>query len=389
MICLSMGIFSPIARLQNWYARNERIFGSLSLVAGFIFDAVTLKRIDMFWENVWIISHLLVAGLGIIILNFYEKRRVSKYRDEEYEEEEGEKAHWTENKIHFWLIMFIQFAFGGLFSTFIVFYFRSATLATSWPFLALLAAVFIFNELFKRHYLRLTFQISVLFIATFSFAIYVVPVIFHRIGDDMFILSGLFSLILIWIFIRVLSFFTRERFRKSKILLFLSIGSIYIVINWLYFYNIIPPIPLSLKDAGVFHSIVKNSQGEYVVSFENRELDQKIIDFFRSSQTIKIQTGKTIYVYSAIFAPTNLKQDIFHVWQYYDDSKEQWIDYEKIGLSILGGRDEGFRTYSHSRNIFSGKWRVNIITPRGQQIGRIKFELERVESEVPLVSEIK
>src|SRR4051812_45697173 len=99
-----------IRSIKNWYFRYERIVSSFSLIGGFIFDAVTLKRVDLFWENLWVAVHLLVAGIGIILLNIYENK----------------KEHISESvrsKIHFWLIIGVQFAFGGLLSTFLVFYF--------------------------------------------------------------------------------------------------------------------------------------------------------------------------------------------------------------------------------------------------------------------------
>ena len=34
-----------------------------------MFDALTLKRIDMFWENLWVIAHLAVAAACIILAN--------------------------------------------------------------------------------------------------------------------------------------------------------------------------------------------------------------------------------------------------------------------------------------------------------------------------------
>ena len=50
-----------LSRAQNFYARIEGPFSSLSLIAGFVFDAVTLTRVDEFWENFWVVGHLAIV----------------------------------------------------------------------------------------------------------------------------------------------------------------------------------------------------------------------------------------------------------------------------------------------------------------------------------------
>jgi len=76
-----------------------------------------------------------------------------------------------------------------------------------------------------------------------------------------------------------------------------------------------------------------------------------------------------------VFAPSNFTTSILHDWQYYDNTKRQWVSASKTMLTITGGRDNGFRTYSIKDFIFPGKWRVNVETPRGQLIGRLNFNL--------------
>ena len=47
-----------ITHARDWYARHERALSSTSLIGGFVFDALTLKRVDFVWENIWVIAHL-------------------------------------------------------------------------------------------------------------------------------------------------------------------------------------------------------------------------------------------------------------------------------------------------------------------------------------------
>src|ERR1035437_7251627 len=190
-----------LEKTRNWYGRYERPISSLFLVLGFIFDALTLKRVDTFWENSWILGHLIIIGVFIALIHLREN------------EVGGEK---NPKKIHFWFVNILQFFFGGLLSTFLVFYFRSADIFVTWPFILLLAIAFIANESLKRHYIRFSFQISLFFLSLYSFSIFLVPVMLHQIGPKIFLLSGLISLAFITIFIGVLFLFIRDRFNESK-----------------------------------------------------------------------------------------------------------------------------------------------------------------------------
>jgi len=355
--------------IKNWYWHYERPISSISLLAGFVFDSIFLKRVDLFIENFWIVVHLLIAAIGIILLNLYEDRKIA----------EREKVP---GRIHFWLIILMQFAFGGLYSTFLVFYFRSATLATSWPFLLLLAANLIANEALKHHYSRLSFQISVLYISVFSFTIFFVPVVLHRIGPEIFILSGLISLLLLGGFIHLLRLFTRERFHHSRRILRWSIASIFIGINLLYFANLIPPIPLALKDAGIYHAITRDANGDYQALAEPGDWR----DFFRLYQPVQLVPGESVYAFSAIFSPAKLDPDIIHEWQNYDERAGKWLTNSRVELPIIGGRDGGYRTYSIRNNLADGKWRVNVETKSGQLIGRINFVVKTVAAEPTLIT---
>jgi hypothetical protein len=359
-----------IKPLRSFYARFERPISSLSLVAGFVFDALTLKRVDTLWENLWILGHILIIGFFIILIHTQE----GKSGDEN-----------NPNKKHFWYVNILQFFFGGTLSTYLVFYFRSADILVTWPFVALLVGAFIANESLKRHYVRLSFQISLFFLSIYSFAIFLVPVVVHQIGVWVFLLSGLVSLVTIILFILILFSFTKDKFNKSKKLVFFLIFSILGVVNFLYFTNLIPPIPLSLKDAGVYHSVEKIGFGNYVVLYE----DHGWRDYFNLYKDFTKVSGEQVYAYSAIFSPKGLNLNIVHEWQYYDEVGKTWITDRVINLPVIGGRDGGFRTYSSRSDLRDGKWRVNIKTEHNQNIGHLRFTLISSDTEPILFAEVK
>lgn len=77
-----------------------------------------------------------------------------------------------------------------------------------------------------------------------------------------------------------------------------------------------------------------------------------------------------LYAYTAIRAPRGLAEKVFHVWVH----NHQEVD--RIPLKIRGGRDEGYRTWSHKTRFpdqVQGKWQVRVMTEGGQLIGVVRF----------------
>ncbi|MBB1275106.1 DUF5924 family protein [Pseudoalteromonas sp. SR43-3] len=77
-----------------------------------------------------------------------------------------------------------------------------------------------------------------------------------------------------------------------------------------------------------------------------------------------------LYSWTAVKAPRGLNEKIFHVWLH--NKKEV----DRITLSINGGRELGYRAWTHKVNFPSdsvGKWQVKVVTESGQLIGLTKF----------------
>ena len=355
-------------QLRNVYARFEQPISSISLLGGFAFDAVTLKRVDTFWENFWTIIHLAVVAICILLIN-REEDRAADPKDA--------------SKAHFWLLNAMQFFFGGLLSTFLVFYFRSGSLRVSWPFFLILGAAFVANEKLKRHFARLQFQLGFFFLSLFCFTIFIVPVVLHRIGPLIFLLSGAVSLALLYLFLSLLKRVAGEHLATGARSLASLIVAIFVTINVLYFLNLIPPLPLSLQNAGAYHAITRNADGDYIAQTE----ETKWLGFFRPTDTFHTTPGAPVYAYSAIFSPTSLNTTIVHEWQFYEPNRG-WTTRSRVELTVRGGRGGGFRTYSVKTGIFAGAWRVNVETPNGALLGRLRFNVMIQPLEPPLIARV-
>jgi hypothetical protein len=144
----------------------------------------------------------------------------------------------------------------------------------------------------------------------------------------------------------------------------------------------LPPIPLALKDAGIYH-FVANEEDGYLLKGEK----PRLLESFRKWQVVHAVVGvESLYAYSSVFAPTDFVSDITHEWQRFDERSKAWVTESRVSFPIKGGRTEGYKGYSVKTAFSQGLWRVNILTARGQLIGRINFRIENVSSEPLLQS---
>ena len=275
----------------------------------------------------------------------------------------------------------VQFSFGGLFSGFVSLYSRSATYIGTWIFIAVLACLMVGNERFRKLYVRFSFQIALYFSALFLFFIFFLPVVLHEISTQMFLLSGLVAVGVASLLLLVLSRVApviekRERTRSAR-----SIAVIWAVVNILYFSNAIPPLPLALKDAGVYHAVAHRADGIYELQGEPRTWLETFLPFETTYHRV---SGEGAVVFTSIFAPTGLSTPVLHEWQRYDEVARTWVTKNELSFTINGGRDGGYRGYSRKYGLETGRWRVNVILPSGSIIGRVAFEVIEVATPIQL-----
>ena len=358
-----------VKELVHWY---ERYVSPISLVVGFLSDnLILLKRVDLWTTDALFLFYLALSSAGIVLLNLVETGKLKQ-------------KFFAEAAPAIPIVM--QFAFGGLFSGFLSLYSRSAAYAVSWIFVALVAVLLLGNERFARFYVRVSVQISILFTTIFAFLIFFLPVIFHQLGPWMFALSGVCALVLISLFLTVLMRIVPAT-RKQLTTCARAIAAIYVLFTIFYFTNIIPPLPLALKDAGVYHSVIHDvADEEYIVEGEQQPWYDSILPL---PVTFHESSGSTVFVYTSIFAPSGLSTQVLHEWQYQDPSTEKWVTEATIEYPIVGGRDGGYEGYSEYPDPAPGNWRVNVVTQYGQLIGRVSFTVVNSTTSPTLISSTK
>ncbi|MDP3954363.1 MAG: DUF2914 domain-containing protein [bacterium] len=352
------------------FEKNEKYLSPATLITGFIIDALTLVRVDLWLDNVILLSYLALAGVAMAFINLETAGRIQNIRA---------------RKLILWFPLVLQFAFGGLFSGFVVLYSRSASLAASWPFILMLAFLLVGNEFFRNRYHRLTFQLGIYFVAFLSYLTFAVPVLLDKIGPEIFLLSTFLALVIILLIILLFKKITPEIFQANKKSIAWLILSILVIFNFLYFADIIPPLPLALKELIIAHNIEISGDG-YYISYE----PAKWYHIFRSYNPVyHMSAGETVYAFSLIYAPANLKTTVVHEWTKYDESSRRWTVVNNLPFSVSGGREQGFRGYSYKTRVSAGKWRVTTKTSNGQTLGRTKFEIEETDTRPKVVTEKK
>jgi len=337
------------SEVKSFVMKHESRISWAAMLAGFVLDNLTLTRIDLLFDDLILLSYLIIAGASIILFNYLKE----------------------DSRIRFFVPYTLQFAFGGLFSGFLIFYTRSGSLIQSWPFLAILLFLMIGNEVFKERYEKYVFRMSIYFIALYSFFTFYIPVLLGKMGATVFILSGLVSISFVSVIIKIIERSKRSSAKEKRNSVYVSIITICIIFNTLYFGNIIPPIPLSLKDINTYNQLEKKGN-DYLVQKE------KVAWYkFREKNVLDIIPGSNVYVYTAVFAPTKINQKISHVWLYKNNGI--WEEKSRIPFPINGGRGDGYRGYTYKNTLEDGEWKVEVRTDRDQLIGRKTFTINYVD----------
>jgi hypothetical protein len=363
-------IASKRKNLEEFLEKNKTFVLPTVILGGFVIDTLTLGQVDRAFDNFVILFHLFVVGTSIALLFSVDSRLGRKLRLSNYDST---------------IQTLMLFSLGGLFSGFTVFYAKSGSLISSWPFILIMIAVMLGTEIQKKHFQKVIFQVSLFYVAIFSYLIFSLPVLVRKMGPDIYMLSGVAGLCVMVFYLFVLSKLNKTLFVKYKKPIIIRIISIFFIFNFLYFANIIPPIPLSLKFRAVYHDFSRIQGVEYRGFYE----PYSGIEFWRKRDRVFNRfSGEPVFVYTEVYAPVNLGVDIYHRWEYFDPTKTRWVESSSIKIPITGGREGGYRGFSKKSNIWPGSWRVKVTTSRGQTVGEVRFRVKDAEERPELLQEI-
>lgn len=188
-------------------------------------------------------------------------------------------------------------------------------------------------------------------ITLFAVLLTALPIIFYLPTPKTYLLSLFIAVILsLPVIIRALPFNWWKR-TLVALALMLLVGALGVFVrSW------IPPATLRLADVAVTDQIIDESR------FPQNELKVVTVE--------QLRTG--LYAYTAIRAPRGLHERIYHVWRH----NGRVVD--RIPLEIDGGREGGYRAWTHKLNFPpypAGRWRIHVVTEANQMIGILRFQV--------------
>ena len=253
----------------------------------------------------------------------------------------------------------LHFLLGALLSLYAIFFFKSSSLFASFGFLAVLVTLLVANEWERFRKLGLRFKFALLALCWLAFAAYVVPIIVGSMGTAVFLMSMLAGCLPLAI--------TASRVKPVMRQILTPLGVVLLGFLTLYFFRVIPPVPLSIPFIGIYHG-VERSQQTFLLTHERPWWRF----WHNGDQDFVAQPGDRIHVYFRVFSPTNFSDQVLLRWY---RRGEGWTLQDSIPIRISGGREAGFRGYGVKTNYQPGRWKVQVETVDGREIGRVYFDL--------------
>ncbi len=330
-------------------------------LAGFIFDAFVTERPDTALQIIHqsIYLFLITLLLAAAVLESYGLFTV----------------HARLKKIWSYHEHVTQFLIGTLLNVYTFFYVKSGSLLASIIFLLFITGLLVANEFVHLKSRQLILKLALFFLCVTSFWLYVIPMLLGYVGFAAFALTIAVASIFVWITYALIEHSVRvhpESARVRKEIQKRVLGTGFSVLGmFVLFYalQIIPPVPLSLKYIGVFHS-VKKENGEYVLGY-NRS---KWLFWQNGDQSFFARPGDQIVTFARVFAPNGFHDQLQVRWLLH--GAHGWQKLDLIPIPVSGGREHGFRGYTTKSNFQPGDYRVQIETTDGREIGRIGLTVE-------------
>ena len=350
-----------MSSLQNSFLKP--ILPGFFFLAGVTYDSLTLTRIDRPLDNLILLLYLAVLGVLVILTGRFQLGLIPSTSNH---------TSWNAlsliHRIQPHLAKALQFLLGGLFSAYAIFYSQSTSFSTTAIFLGLIVVFLIANEFLQTRYSSLKMLVSLFALVTLSFLTFFLPVVTGWMNDVVFVTGVLMTSVIVWKLVQL----TLRGLPNISLYTAFTISfpafCLVTLCTVLYFLNWIPPIPLSLKFGGIYHQIEK-IHDKYILTHEKGPW----YDLWKESND-RVRIDAPVYCFSSVFAPVTLQTTIYHHWQWRPlHELASFTTTDRIPITITGGRETGYRSYTTKHRVQTGEWRVNVETEDGRILGRMTF----------------
>jgi hypothetical protein len=362
-------MMSKIEKAKILIQKNEQKLEISFFILGFLFDIMTLSSVDDTFGLVQQVLYLWIIG-SFLYFDTLEKAQL------------WQPQKWL-LKIWQYRSLILHFLLGSLLSLYSLFFIKSSSLFSSFIFILFLLALLVMNEMSFVQKGNLSVKTGFFVLCLFSFFSLVVPTFLGFVGWIPFLLSLALTLGVLFLIFKKLQkklVDPRQLFRSlmGPSLGVLSVFTLFYVLGW------VPPVPLSVKYMGVYHDI-KVQNGQYELKYQRDSWK-----FWQNgAQNFKAYPGDKLVLFTQVSSPSKFSDQVIYHWSLYS-KKKGWVTQDKIPIQVKGGRQNGFRGYGVKQNFVAGEWRVLVETTHGREIGRIYFDVEKLNEVVdPAVREFK
>ncbi len=354
-----------LRRLKLHFDQNEREVAVVFFAGGFIFDILTVGRIDS-WFTIGQQAAYLAVITAVLLQMFFEQGKPPPV---------PAQMPTLKRWVYEYRSAIVHFLLGAQLNLYAIFFFKSSSLLVSFGFLAFLVALLVANESRRFKALGLSVKFALLGLCYLAFFACVVPIFIGSIGTGVFLLSMLAGCLPLvgaawWIRRRLPDLFVQARRH-----ILLPLGCVLIGFLASYLLRLIPPVPLSIPFIGVYHAVERTEAG-YRLTHERAWWRV----WHNGDQKFRAQPGDKVTVYFRLFSPARFADQVQMRW-FWQPEGRGWALQDTIPINILGGREQGFRGYGVKANFQPGPWKVQVETTDGREIGRVYFELETAPAE--------
>ena len=393
---------------KNFVQKNTGHISLAVFIFGFFLDAFTLPSVTSSWAYFTGIIYASIVGTLLIMREYIKSDKISLNIF-------GKEESYYTNIFS----IFISFFMGSLISFVFIYYLRGADILSGLPILIFILCIMIANEKVDSKN-RLLFDIFVYSVSMTFLFIFMIPVLFKSMGNFVFFFSLVISCIFLYTFTRfiyrldydidkelgvpnnistitndinsklnsklnlrlvskVYNFLSKRYIRLSKKINFKIYEYILVIpaiILIMYFTNIIPAVPLTMRSSDIYGSIYANTQNSGIKNYTLLDKCAKNFNFFKSC-SISYDNLKQdrIYFYNEIQAPTSLNAKVTHRWEYYNENNKKWQLVSNNSYNISGGRENGYRGYTNISNIKRGEYKVTVIIDDNRTLSSKRFEV--------------
>ncbi|MFP2929366.1 DUF2914 domain-containing protein [Pyxidicoccus sp. 3LG] len=344
-------------KVQEFRTRHEKWEMAAFFFGGFIYDVVSLSRIDDTLTLVQSFAYLVILSTLLLL---------------EQRFPEGTEPPKSLAKVWRWREDAVHFFFGSLLSVFMLLLFKSTSGIMPYLFIVGLFALLVANELPRFRQVGPVIRVVLLSLCVTLYFTCLLPVLFGRMGFWVFLLAVALGSASVFGLMRLI-----ERWRPDVEFLVRNVAipgfGVQGALLVCYLLGVIPPLPVAVQFADLYHDVKRVSPGVYHLSKVDLSVWYKPWTWFGPDFVMK--PGDKPWYFFRIFAPKGFAPYKVRVRWYYDHPEKGWTTYGSGYMATVNsnGTDGGYRWYANTSNLKPGDWRVVLETEDGHEIHRMNF----------------